>query len=213
MSLKMASPPPEIFALIGGGLRIYRLIVVGRNSKVSHEFVEIPLESTTFITHCDETVLYPLIKSFTMWNSKATRIITVDWYYYGYTLQIGKTYIPCISGSPFGKILKIDKIADVKIPDDDPAQIQRNLFRKMYKIIKTSFAQNKPDFASPHIITLVLDKSYGEICPVTHEIITEINACVTSCGHVFTYEGILRALSVKEICPLCRKECYLLLGY
>lgn len=211
MSHKMASPPPEIFALIGGGLRIYRLIDVRRNCEVSHEFIEIPLESTTFITHRDETVTYPLIQNFTMWNSKATKIITVDWYYYGYTLQINKTFIPCISGSLFGKILKIDKVAEIKIPNDDPLEIQRKLFRKMYKIIKTSFAQEKSDFASPHIIALVLDKAYGEICPVTHETITETNACITSCGHVFTYEGILAALSVKEQCPLCRKRCYLLL--
>lgn len=207
----MASPPPEIFAVIGGGLRIYRLLVVGRNCEVSHEFIEIPLESTKFITHYDETITHPVIKKFTMWTSKTMNIVTVDWWYYGYTLQIGKTCIPCISGCTFGKTLKIDKVADVKIPDDHPLQIQRKLFWKMYKIIKTSFTQRKPDFASPHIIALVLDKAYGEICPVTHETITETNACVTSCGHVFTYEGILAALSVKEDCPLCRKSCYLLL--
>jgi hypothetical protein len=50
----------------------------------------------------------------------------------------------------------------------------------------------------------------NEVCPITGEDISETNATVTSCRHVFTTAAITHWLSLpssKGLCPLCRQKC------
>ena len=64
----------------------------------------------------------------------------------------------------------------------------------------------------PHITKIVLADSIrkNEACPITSEDITETNATVTSCGHVFTTAAITHWLSLpssKGLCPVCKQKC------
>jgi hypothetical protein len=50
----------------------------------------------------------------------------------------------------------------------------------------------------------------NDVCPITSENITETNATVTSCRHVFTTAAIKHWLSLpssKGLCPICRQKC------
>jgi len=63
-----------------------------------------------------------------------------------------------------------------------------------------------------HITKLVLDDaiSKNEVCPITSEPITQTNATVTNCGHVFSSSGLttwLKTPSSKGLCPTCRTSC------
>jgi len=78
--------------------------------------------------------------------------------------------------------------------------------------IKTS--ANEPALASlpAHITKIVLADSIrkNELCPITSEDITETNATVTPCGHVFTTAAITHWLSLpssKGRCPVCKQKC------
>jgi rubredoxin len=46
---------------------------------------------------------------------------------------------------------------------------------------------------------------------ITGDSISQENACITSCGHVFTKSGLTRWLSVSsnQSCPVCRQKCSL----
>ena len=64
----------------------------------------------------------------------------------------------------------------------------------------------------PHIKRLVIADviSRSEACPIMAEPLTHENACMTTCGHVFTKEGIDRWLatpSSKKQCPICKQTC------
>ena len=64
-----------------------------------------------------------------------------------------------------------------------------------------------------HIKQLIIADSIrrNETCVITGEAFTQENACITTCGHVFTRSGLTRWLSVssKQSCPVCRQECHL----
>ena len=65
---------------------------------------------------------------------------------------------------------------------------------------------------SPYVKTIVLKYaiSKNEDCPISSEELTEENAEVTSCGHVFTKESIQRWLSESSsrgLCPICKQKC------
>jgi len=64
----------------------------------------------------------------------------------------------------------------------------------------------------PHITKIVLADAIrkNEVCPITSEDITETNATVTSCGHVFTTAAITHWLSLpssRGLCPVCKQKC------
>jgi hypothetical protein len=64
----------------------------------------------------------------------------------------------------------------------------------------------------PHITKIVLADAIrkNEVCPITNDDITETNATVTSCGHVFTSDAIRKWLltpSSKGLCPVCKQQC------
>ena len=64
----------------------------------------------------------------------------------------------------------------------------------------------------PHITKIVLADAIrkNEACPITSEDISETNATVTSCGHVFTTAAITHWLSLpssKGLCPVCKQKC------
>ena len=64
----------------------------------------------------------------------------------------------------------------------------------------------------PHITKIVLADSIrkNEVCPITSDDITETNATVTSCGHVFTTNAIKQWLShpsSRGLCPICKQTC------
>jgi hypothetical protein len=63
-----------------------------------------------------------------------------------------------------------------------------------------------------HITKIVLADAIrkNEVCPITSDDITETNATVTPCGHVFTTEAITQWLAVpssKGLCPVCKQKC------
>ena len=62
-----------------------------------------------------------------------------------------------------------------------------------------------------HIINIIIADSIqrNECCVITSDIISHENACITSCGHVFTRSGLTEwfASSSNHICPICRQEC------
>jgi Anaphase-promoting complex subunit 11 RING-H2 finger len=63
-----------------------------------------------------------------------------------------------------------------------------------------------------HITTIVLADAIrkNECCPITSEPITEKNATVTCCGHVFCSDAIDQWLSSpasKGLCPMCKQVC------
>jgi hypothetical protein len=69
------------------------------------------------------------------------------------------------------------------------------------------------NFTIPHHVKklIITDSiSRNECCPISCDIITETNACVTSCGHVFIYNEIKTWLSMessKGLCPVCKQKC------
>jgi hypothetical protein len=63
-----------------------------------------------------------------------------------------------------------------------------------------------------HVMKLVIAEAIRkkESCPISCDDITEENATVTSCGHVFTKIAIktwLETPSSKNLCPVCKQEC------
>jgi hypothetical protein len=59
-----------------------------------------------------------------------------------------------------------------------------------------------------HVTRLILQDAIvsKQTCSVTLDPITVDNVAVTSCGHVFTQDGIRKALDVKSECPVCRSN-------
>lgn len=61
-----------------------------------------------------------------------------------------------------------------------------------------------------HIVKTLIDVSIAkkEDCPISISPITEENAAITSCFHIFDRESIERWLSTNDECPTCRaKDC------
>jgi len=62
-----------------------------------------------------------------------------------------------------------------------------------------------------HVKRIIIADSINknDSCSITGEIICEENACITTCGHVFTRSAITRWLSVSsnQSCPVCRQKC------
>jgi hypothetical protein len=63
-----------------------------------------------------------------------------------------------------------------------------------------------------HVVKLVIAEAIRkkESCPISCDDITEENATLTSCGHVFTKFAIktwLETPSSKNLCPVCKQEC------
>lgn len=84
----------------------------------------------------------------------------------------------------------------------------------MYASVKQSTLPSLPSLPSlpPHITKIVLADAIrkNEACPITSEDISEKNATVTSCGHVFTTAAITHWLSLpssKGLCPVCKQKC------
>jgi len=77
-----------------------------------------------------------------------------------------------------------------------------------------------PVISQPHVTSgiphhvkklLVADMiSRKECCPISSDYITQENAGVTSCGHVFVLSEIQKWLSIessKGLCPMCKEKC------
>jgi hypothetical protein len=78
----------------------------------------------------------------------------------------------------------------------------------MYASVKQSTLPSLP----PHITKIVLADAIrkNDACPITSEDISETNATVTSCGHVFTTAAITHWLTLpssKGLCPVCKQKC------
>jgi hypothetical protein len=66
----------------------------------------------------------------------------------------------------------------------------------------------------PHVKKLLISEAIRnkEPCPISSEDITQTNASVTSCGHVFVSTEIKKWLSMaasKDLCPVCKQKCSL----
>ena len=84
----------------------------------------------------------------------------------------------------------------------------------MYASVKQSTLPSIPSLPSlpPHITKIVLADAIrkNEACPITSEDISETNATVTPCGHVFTTAAITHWLTLpssKGLCPVCKQKC------
>jgi hypothetical protein len=65
-----------------------------------------------------------------------------------------------------------------------------------------------------HVKRIVIQDAIrkGDSCVISFNDITEKNASLTSCGHVFTTEAIQKWLSQSSsggCCPLCKQQCHL----
>jgi len=62
-----------------------------------------------------------------------------------------------------------------------------------------------------HIKQLIIADSIqkNECCSITGDPISQENACITTCGHVFTRTGLTGwfTSSSNSICPICRQQC------
>lgn len=217
--------PPGLFATTGTGIRVYRLLPVVVGGKQSFGLYEVPYTYDDYELTTNTDVAYPVTKTAKMWNIDSTKIVDIDWWYYGYSVKVGIGFnektgqicnieVPCLSFSEFGSMYTKETFIDsfvTKIPPTDNIHKQRESFRKMYEIMKASKEKPKHDFVVPHVIGVLIKDAIAceQICPVTHAPIDTENACVTSCGHIFSKEGILHALVVKDECPICSKKCYL----
>lgn len=171
--------PPTIFATIKTGLRVCRNSLISHGDGTAHEFFEVPygFGKITFVRNSD--VLYPEIKTFKMWKKDLLSIIDVDWWYYGFSIKVdigfsetdGKSTlveIPCISFSGDGRMNEVYyEGCFAKIEEDEPPQKQREMFYKMYVIIKTSKEKPKHDFIAPHVLLILADAAIRneETCP------------------------------------------------
>jgi hypothetical protein len=100
-----------------------------------------------------------------------------------------------------------------------PWKVYTNIMRandkkEYYFIIKKEEEKKKekelivykiPEFALKLMLEGVVAKK--EICPITTDMLTNQNACITACGHSFEYGALCKALETKKICPSCRTEC------
>ena len=65
-----------------------------------------------------------------------------------------------------------------------------------------------------HIKQLIIADSIqkNECCSITGDPISQENACITTCGHVFIKDGLTKWLempSSNQACPVCRQKCSL----
>jgi len=65
-----------------------------------------------------------------------------------------------------------------------------------------------------HVKRIIIEDAIrkNESCAISYDEITQENASVTSCGHVFTTEAITRWLSQPssgKCCPMCKQVCQL----
>jgi hypothetical protein len=63
-----------------------------------------------------------------------------------------------------------------------------------------------------HVKRIIIEDAIRkkESCAISYDEITQENASVTSCGHVFTTEAITRWLSQStsaKCCPMCKQVC------
>ena len=66
----------------------------------------------------------------------------------------------------------------------------------------------------PHVKHLIIADSIhrNECCAITGDPISQENACITTCGHVFIKDGLTKWLemsSSNQACPVCRQKCSL----
>lgn len=64
----------------------------------------------------------------------------------------------------------------------------------------------------PHVKHLIIADSIhrNECCVITGDPISQENACITNCGHVFIKGGLTKWLempSSNQACPICRQKC------
>ena len=61
----------------------------------------------------------------------------------------------------------------------------------------------------PHVVPMIISEAVTQHrqCSISLDDITADNACVTTCGHVFTKDAISRWMQQHSTCPECRKQC------
>jgi hypothetical protein len=60
-----------------------------------------------------------------------------------------------------------------------------------------------------HVVRLIIDEAVKQqqTCSISFDNICSENACVTTCGHVFSKDSIKEWLKQNSTCPECRKPC------
>jgi hypothetical protein len=61
----------------------------------------------------------------------------------------------------------------------------------------------------PHVAPMIITEAikHKQLCSISFEDISSKNACVTTCGLVFTNHSMKEWLKQKSTCPECRKRC------
>ena len=74
-------------------------------------------------------------------------------------------------------------------------------------LVSTSRISLYPAHIKQLIIADCIQKN--EYCAITGDLISQENACITTCGHVFTRSGLTGwfTSSSGSICPICRQHC------
>jgi hypothetical protein len=72
--------------------------------------------------------------------------------------------------------------------------------------------QDNPTSIPVHVVKIIVADAIrrNESCPISCDDITQENAAVTSCGHVFTKTAIrtwFESPSSRNMCPVCKRVC------
>jgi hypothetical protein len=99
--------------------------------------------------------------------------------------------------------------ADVLVEDDLP--IAPVVMAPVAAAVVVPVSTSRISVYPAHIKQLIIADSIqkNECCSITGDPISQENACITTCGHVFTRTGLsgwFRSSS-NSICPLCRQQC------
>jgi hypothetical protein len=95
----------------------------------------------------------------------------------------------------------------VEVPEPF-AQEFHDMYMETYRVFLTYSRNVIPRHLYYMAIERAIEKK--EDCIVTFDAITWDNAVMTSCGHVFSKDGLEKALACSDKCPVCRAICILL---
>jgi len=98
----------------------------------------------------------------------------------------------------------------VAVPAAVPAAVPLPVPAAVPRLISTQTVFSIPPHVKKLLVTDAISRK--ELCPISCEDITEENAAVTSCGHIFISSEIQKWFSIRSsngLCPVCKQKCNL----